>query len=231
MFILSGRRAVCFALALLAARALHGQQPGLALAVAELPNGSAIASGTTSMEALDSSYKIGQGDRLSYRVVEERREITRCPWSWPTAARWMSPSYGRVSARGRTCKELAQAIKPLLERDYFNKATVIIALDVISTKRSRQGIPQRTGQTAEGPVDIPPDERFTLSKAILRAGGLMDFANHKKITLSAHAARWRPSGTTQYFNLDDVTKRGNLDKDPELLPDDRIIVPEKFVNL
>jgi polysaccharide export outer membrane protein len=80
----------------------------------------------------------------------------------------------------------------------------------------------------QGPIDIPPDERFTLSKAILKAGGFADFANHKKIKL----VRKGPNGNAQttIVDLDAVTVRGELDKDPELQPDDTIIVPEKFVN-
>jgi hypothetical protein len=38
------------------------------------------------------------------------------------------------------------------------------------------------------------------------------------------------SSQTTIVDLDAVTVRGDLDKDPELLPDDTIIVPEKFVN-
>ena len=44
------------------------------------------------------------------------------------------PLIGRVRASGRTCKELAQSIKPLLEKEYFYKATVIVGLDAASAK-------------------------------------------------------------------------------------------------
>jgi protein involved in polysaccharide export with SLBB domain len=185
----------------------------------------AVVGTTTSMDVLDSSRRLGPGDRLSYRVVEERRQ----PVGMMVAdgGEVEVPLIGRVRATGRTCKELAQAIKPLLEREYFYKATVIIGLDAVSAKA--RGRVYLSGQIKQqGPIDIPPDERFTLSKAILKAGGFADFANHKKVKLIRKNADG--SSQTSIIDLDMVTVRGQLDKDPELQPDDTIIVPEKFVN-
>jgi len=80
----------------------------------------------------------------------------------------------------------------------------------------------------QGPIEIPPDERFTLSKAILKAGGFADFANKKKVKLIRKSATG-PAQTT-IVDLEAITVRGEVDKDIELLPDDTIVVPEKFVN-
>jgi polysaccharide export outer membrane protein len=193
----------------------------------EQPSGaSAIVAGTTSMEVLDSNYRLGPGDRLSYRVVEERRPPV--PVVIADSGELEVPLIGRVSARGRTCKELAQAIKPMLEKEYFYKATVIIGLDSVSSKA--RGRVYLSGQVRQqGPIEIPPDEKFTLSKAIFKAGGFADFANHHKVKI----LRKTPGGgkaQTLIVDLDAVTVHGDLDKDVELQPDDTIIVPEKFVN-
>lgn len=186
---------------------------------------SAIVSATTSMDVLDSSYHIGQGDHLSYRVVEERRPPV--PLTVADSGELEVPLVGRVPARGLTCKELAIKIKPLLEHDYFYHATVIIGLDAVSMKsRGRIYISGQIKQ--QGPIEIPPDEHFTLTKAILKAGGFADFANHKKVKLLRKSA----DGTTQtsVIDCDAITKKGHLEKDPELFPDDTVIVPEKFIN-
>jgi len=192
----------------------------------ELPHGSsAIVAGTTSMEVLDSSRRLGAGDRLSYRVVEERRDPVALMVA--DSGELEVPLIGRVSASGRTCKELAMAIKPMLERTYFYHATVIVGLDAVSMKA--RGHVYLSGQVRNpGAMEIPPDERFTLSKAILKAGGLADFANKHKIKL----VRKGPSGAveTKIVDLGAVVDKSQLDKDPELEPDDTIIVPEKFVN-
>jgi len=186
---------------------------------------SAVVAVTTSMDVLDSTRRLGAGDRLSYRVVEERRDPVALTVA--DGGEVEVPLIGRVRAAGRTCRELAQSIKPLLEKEYFYKATVIVGLDAASAKS--RGRIYLSGQVRQqGPMEIPPDERFTLSKAILKAGGFADFANHRKIKLVRKTA----SGAAQTIivDLDAVTVHGELDKDPELLPDDTIIVPEKFVN-
>jgi len=184
-----------------------------------------IVAGTTSMEVLDSTRKLGAGDRLSYRIVEERREPTGLMIS--DSGELEVPLIGRVQATGRTCKELAQTIKPMLEREYFYHATVIVALEMASTRP--RGHVYLSGQVRQqGAMEIPPDEHFTLSKAILKAGGFADFANKRKVKLIRKDAAG--ASKTTIVDLAPVIDKGQLDKDPELLPDDTVIVPEKFIN-
>lgn len=226
MFTRIGWRGLALVLALFSAAGLRGQQPGMSAKVAESHgSGGAIVAGTTSMEVLDSSYKLGPGDRLSYRVVEERRDPVGVMVA--DSGDLEVPLIGRVSARGHTCKELAQTIKPMLEREYFYKATVILGLETVSSKaRGRVYISGQVHQ--QGAIEIPPDEHFTLSKAILKAGGFADFANRGKVKL----IRKSPGGTSQttIVDLDAITVKGKIDLDPELFPDDTVIVPEKFIN-
>jgi len=208
----------------LTSSALRGEPP-VGTEKATGSDASAVVAATTSMDVLDASRRLGVGDRLSYRVVEERRPPVGLMVA--DSGEVEVPLIGRVRASGRTCRELAQSIKPVLEKEYFYKATVIVGLDSVSAKS--RGRIYLSGQVhQQGPIEIPPDERFTLSKAILKAGGLADFANHKKIKL----VRKNANGTAQttIVDLDAITVRGELDKDPELQPDDTIIVPEKFVN-
>lgn len=188
-------------------------------------SGSAVVASTTSMAVLDNKRKLAKGDRLSYRVVEERR---------PPVSLFVTdsgevevPLIGRVQAEGRTLQDLAYAIKSLLEADYFHKATVIVGLDAI-VLRSPGRIYLSGAVRAQGPMDMPPDEELTLSKAILKAGGLAEFANGKKVQI----LRKKSDGSVERltFDLDEITKKGRLDKDPRIQPEDTIYVPEKFVN-
>ena len=204
---------------------LRAQQPTALENSQATTNASAIVAGTTSMDVLDTSRRLGAGDRLSYRVVEERRQPVALIVA--DSGEVEVPLIGRIPATGKTCKELAYAIRPVLEREYFYKATVIVGLDAISAKaRGRVYVSGQVRQ--QGAIDIPPEEHFTLSKAILKAGGFADFANKKKIKL----IRKTPGGgqQTTIVDLDVVTVQGQLDKDPELQPDDTVIVPEKFIN-
>jgi len=138
-----------------------------------------------------------------------------------------APYIGRRMAAGLTCRELAQSLKVQLEKSYYYQATVIISVDLMAKSRGKVYLvgPIR----APGPQEIPSDETFTLSKAILRAGGFTDFANarHVKVTRSAKVA----GGPEQAFIVDvtEVLENGKTDKDLVLEPGDLVYVPERLV--
>ena len=180
---------------------------------------------TNTMEVLNDKTKLGNGDRLSYRVVEERREPI--PLFVTDSGEIEVPYIGRVSVAGKTCKQAAIAIKPLLEKEYFFKATVILGLDTLST-RSRGKVYLMGQVKTQGSMDIPADETLTVSKVILRAGGLADFANRRKIKL----VRKKAGNQTETFLIDlvEVLDKGHIEKDRAIEPDDLIIVPERLIN-
>ena len=179
---------------------------------------------TTSMNVLDDSRTLKIGDRLSVRILEDKNP----PFSLTVtdSGEVEVPLIGRIEVRDKTCKGLAYAIKAPLEREYFYKATVIVGLDQAGLKSP--GRVYVTGQVrTQGPLDIPPDETLTVSKAILRAGGCGDFANQKKVKL---VRTTRGNTETKFVNLVLVFKKGRVDLDLPLQPGDTIIVPEKFIN-
>src|SRR5205085_9052546 len=91
------------------------------------------------------------------------------------------PYVGRVAASDKTCRQLADELKAQLEKEFYYRATVIIALDVANKFLGRIYV---WGQVKnQGPIDIAVNENLTAGKAILRAGGFGDFANKKKVKL------------------------------------------------
>ena len=202
-----------------------GAQEPLRTPAVPQPSSSATVGLTNSMSALNDKAKLGAGDRLSFRVVEERREPI--PLLVTDTGEVEIPYIGRVPAQGLTCKELAHAVKPLLEKEYFKRATVIIGLDMLST-RSRGKVYLMGQVKAQGALDIPADETLTVSKVILRAGGLADFANRKKVRLIHRTADNRTETTVVDLTL--VLDKGQIEKDPVVEPDDLIIVPERLIN-
>jgi polysaccharide export outer membrane protein len=185
---------------------------------------SAVVAATNSMAVLDDGRTLQKGDVLSYRVVEERKPPMKLVVT--DSSEVEVPLIGRVGAAGMTCKSLAYRIKKPLEREYFYKATVIIGLDA-ATRRSRGSV-YVTGQVrTQGQIEIPPNQRFTVSKAILKAGGLADFANKRKVKLVRKSGG---SSKTIIVDLVEIIDRGKMDRDPVLQPDDMIIVPERLVN-
>jgi protein involved in polysaccharide export with SLBB domain len=191
----------------------------------EKPLASSAVTYTTSMNVLDDTRTLRVGDHLSVRILEDKNP----PFSLTVtdSGEVEAPLIGRISVKGKTCKGLAYAMKTPLEREYFFKATVIVGLDQAGVKSP--GRVYITGQVrTQGPLDIPPDETLTVSKAILRAGGFGDFANQKRVRL----VRTTGSKTvTKIVNLVLIYKKGRVDLDLPLEPGDTIIVPERLFNI
>jgi len=79
-----------------------------------------------------------------------------------------------------------------------------------------------------GVQEIPTGEVYTLSKAILRAGGFAGFADKRKVKIFRQA----PDGkqVTIIVDMVDVFDKGRTDKDVKLMPGDYIQVPQRLVN-
>lgn len=178
---------------------------------------------TNSMDALDDSRRLSTGDRVSYRVVEERTEPR--PLMVTDSGEMEVPLIGRTHAAGKTCRQLANDIKRELEKDYFYRATVIIGLDAASSK-SRGMVYLMGAVRTQGAIEIPQEGSFTVSKAIMRGGGFSDFANRRKVKL---VRKGGGSSETTFIDVDQILQ-GTGAKDPVLQADDVIIVSENRVN-
>ena len=133
----------------------------------------AYAASIDTMEALNDDRKLAVGDQLSYRVVEEQKEPV--PLVVKASGEISIPLVGLFPAAGKTCKEVAQELKPILEKNYFYKATVIVGLDAMST--ASLGNVYIMGQVhTQGSMALPSNEALTVSQAVLMNGGLADFA-------------------------------------------------------
>jgi protein involved in polysaccharide export with SLBB domain len=190
----------------------------------DLPSTAAAAvMRTNSMTVLDDKKKLGTNDYISFRVVEDRdNESQRLRVN--DNGELEVPYVGLVPAKGKSCKELAYTIKSLLEKEYYYHATVILAVDKISEK-SRGRIYVYGAVKNQGPQEIPPDESYTVSKAIIRAGGFGDFANKRKVKLT------RKNGQESTVDLKRVIEEGKTDEDFDLGPDDQIYVPQRLINM
>ncbi len=217
-------RLFCLALTISLAAGYSRAQTDRESNVSDRDRSSNAVANTISMDVLDDKRLLQIGDRLSMRVVEDRKPPVSLIVT--DSGEVEVPLIGRVAAKGRSCKQLAYAIKAPLEREYYYRATVIVGLDFQTLKSP--GRVYVTGQVRnQGPLAIPPDETFTVSRAIIRAGGFADFANKRRVKLV------RKNGDkteTIIVDLELVIKKGRTDKDPVVEPDDTIIVPERLIN-
>ena len=197
--------------------------PSIPKAAAVEPSTTSTVMRTNSMAVLDDRKKLGSNDFVSFRVVEDRdNESQRLRVN--DSGELEVPYVGLVQAAGKSCKELAYSIKAALEREYYYHATVIIAVDHISEK-SRGRVYVYGSVKAQGPQEIPAGETYTVSKAIIRAGGFGDFANKRKVKLT------RKGGQDVVVDLKRVIEEGRMEEDVVLQPDDQIYVPQRLINM
>lgn len=190
----------------------------------------------SSMQMLDDSTPLRVGDLVSLRIVEDREKTLSLRVQ--ASGDIVAPHLGLVKAAGLTCKKIAFGMKRDLEKQYFQQATVIIALEFRPPNPTAGGngftSPDMQFFTVFGQVqkqgkyELLPEEELTISQALLRAGGPTGFANTKKV----HVVRRTPSkgNVTINVNCDDIMKRGKLEKDIAIRPNDVIIVDEKVFN-
>jgi protein involved in polysaccharide export with SLBB domain len=180
---------------------------------------------TNSLDASDDQYHLAIGDRISFRIEEDEND--------PMALTVMDsgdlevPYIGHYPAVGKTCKELAQALKVELEKTYYYRATVIISVDLMTKSRGKVYLvgPVRM----PGPEDIPSDEVLTLSKAILRAGGFTDFADKHHVKITRQGGTGEIDKETLVVDVGDIFDKGRTENDVVLKPGDLIYIPERMI--
>src|ERR1017187_8062343 len=119
-------------------------------------------------------------------------------------------------------------MKAALEKDYYQKATVVLSLNMANRLLGRVYI---WGQVHnQGALEIQMNENLTAGQAILKAGGLADFASKTKVQVVRGATEAK--GQKQIFDLDmeQILEKGKTEKDIVLQPGDLIIVPSRLFN-
>ncbi len=202
--------------------------PSSASAPAPSTNASSTGSSTLGGYVPDDKYKLRAGDKVSLQIIEDRDQAKSLVVA--DSGELDVPYIGRVAAADKTCKQLASELKSQLEKEYYYRATVIIALDVANKFLGRVYV---WGQVRnQGPVDIAVNENLTAGKAILRAGGFADFANKKRVKVVRGGGAGGDAAGKQSFelNMADILESGKTEKDVLLQPEDFIIVPSRLIN-
>jgi len=201
------------------------------------------ASTLNSMSALDDKVPLEAGDRISFRVIEDRDEAV--PRLITDTGEVDFPYIGRVKVTGLTCRQVAQQLKKLLEVDYYKRATVIVGLDVIAGHETEatHEMAWIVGQVRqEGAVELSKLQPLTVSQIILRAGGFGDFADERKVRV-VHRTTEPASSAATVTAIPDADKspggqvvdvksvfEGRSTFDPIVQPNDLIIVSKRLVN-
>lgn len=177
------------------------------------------------MRVLDNAVPLQVGDRLSYRVLEEREPAVMLFVN--SMGEVNVPLVGRVSALNRTPYELALELKRKLEVEYFFTATVVIEAEVDREVRGRVNV---VGEVrTRGAQPLPADATIRLSEMILRSGGFTAEADQNNVRLIRQGGRG-PRGElveagTYTYDVRTMLESGDFADDPYLISNDVILVP------
>src|SRR5213594_244820 len=161
------------------------------------------------MQLVDDHQKLGPGDRVTYRVIEDQDEPRSLTIT--DSGDLEVPYFGLVPAAGKTSLQLAKEVKARLEEKLYYQASVIIAVELVNKTRVT-GKVYVTGQVRnKGGYEIPAGETLTVSKAILNAGGFSEFSDKKNFRLLRKSAQGEK---TFIVNVVNVWEKSKLDQDP-----------------
>ena len=196
-----------------------GQYPGAT------PGDARQGIAVTSSGLVDANHRLTRGDRLSYRVAEDRDDKV-----WPLLVEDSGdvevPLLGRVKAAGKTTTELGSDIKSKLDSEFYYHATVSLGLDQVAAHSN--GRVFIMGELAgKGALDLPADGQLTASQAVLQMGGPTDDSNLKRVKIIRRGVNAK--GFIE-VNVAAVLK-GDASKDVVLQPGDTVVVPKNLFGI
>ncbi len=169
------------------------------------------------MAVLDDKKKLGPNDFVSFRVVEDRDNDSQ-RLRVNDNGELEVPYIGLVSGP----RQNLQGTR--LHDQELAGERVLLSCDRDSGGRSGKRKIARPSlclrlRESQGPQEIPPDESYTVSKAVIRAGGFGDFANKRKVKVT------RKNGKEFNVDLKRVIEEGHTEEDmvlrarrPDLCP-------------
>lgn len=188
---------------------------------------SVVAVTGTVMDTLDDQKTLGVGDTVIFRVLEDQEEPK--PLTVTDTGDLDVPELGLVKAAGKTSKELAFEIKSKLEQTTYYRATVQLGIQLLNKTISGRRIYIAGQVRTTGPQEIPAGETWTVSRAIMGAGGFTDYADKKKVRVIRAGSKGN-HGKTYVVNVAEVLEKGQTQSDLDVEPEDLIFVPGRAIN-
>ena len=172
--------------------------------------------------------RLRPGDRLRFAVLEDSDAAAEVVVN--ASGKIDLPLLGLWAVSGKSVDEVTRETKSALESEYFVRATVRLLLVDRPEKSSSRGRVYLAGQMRKiGVVEIDLSERNTVGRVILSNGGLSDFADAKRIRIVRKSAGGGDLETLT-VDLEEVLKKGRIDRDVPLLDGDFVIADSKLVN-
>lgn len=188
--------------------------PLLALVLA----GNLYAKGPDPMALLDDKAPLNSGETFSYSVQEDAAEPVALYVDSEGKAN--IPLLGEYEVVGKTPKVLAYELKEALEEEYYYQATVLV--DRALAAQGRVFISGEVNST--GSVQLPPTQVWTLSKAILSAGGFTDRADRARVAIIRKDPASPGKDQRHEYDIGRMFETGDFSADPIIRPGDLLVV-------
>ena len=180
-------------------------------------------------------------------TVAEDRSLNR-QYMVPLTGQVEFAGTGRINVLGLTAEEVAKKIREPLERDFFQKATVEVTAEspTVGAVSNTGGVVTASGGAGgganpgggvvyvlgsvnrPGPLMLPPNEVFTVTKVIIAAGNFSTFAKGNAVRLIRYDETGRKFETR--VNVARIMREGLFEDDVPVQSGDWIIVGEKLIS-
>jgi protein involved in polysaccharide export with SLBB domain len=172
------------------------------------------------MDLLNDTYAITINDRLVYQVIEEQSPPVVLVLDKDGKVRF-PPLNQSIPVLGRTCFQVAQELKSLLEVDFFYRATVDIK---VAESNFREKVTVYGQVRNQGIVNLPQDGFMTITQVINQMGGFMDGADLENITIQRKDPENPEKDNQIIVNVAEIFNQGRVENDVRVFGDDVIIV-------
>jgi polysaccharide export outer membrane protein len=173
----------------------------------------------------DRDSVLGVGDIVSFAIQEDQDAPLKLRVT--DTGELDIPYAGRITAAGKTCGAVAGEAKRKLEAKYYYTATVKLGIEQKNKASSLAKIYVSGYVKLPGPQDLFPGEKMTVSAAIIKAGGFVQFANERKVKVTR---KGRGGTDNSIVDVKAVLEDGNLSQDREVQDGDLIFVPRRLFN-
>lgn len=173
------------------------------------------------------SDRLRPGDRLRFQIVEDGSPAVDLLIG--EDGRVETPYLGFMPAAGLSLETLQAQLVAALEKDYYQKATVRMAVTQRAGKAVNMGRIYIAGEVRRiGQVEVAKSENVLLSQVLLANGGFSDFADLRRVKIF----RRNPTGAVETIivNLRNIIELGRINEDVSVLDGDFILVGSKLVN-
>ena len=165
-------------------------------------------------------YQIGVGDGLSVQVWKNPELSVSVPVR--PDGKISTPLVGDVQAAGVTAENLAKNITAQL-KNFIRSPQVTVIVNSPTSADYLQRV--RLTGAVSSPTSLVYKKGMSVMDLVLMVGGVTPFADANDSKLYRKTA----NGTKIYpIYLDDILKKGDLQTNYDLMPNDIITVPERF---